>query len=234
MPVENAFEPAPDSSAGRDRLAARLRGFGPVGSLTTLLILLAGPVVEPLGALLALLWAHLSRTPWAELGLVRPRSWIGTALLGLGLGATFKLGMKAIVMPLLGADPINHAYHFLAGNAAALPGMIWDVTVGAGFGEELVFRGFMFERLGKLLGRGAGARATTVLISALWFGAIHYPVQGLAGAEQAVVTGLVFGAVFAATGRLVPLMFAHAGFDLTAVAIIYWDLESRVAHLIFR
>jgi hypothetical protein len=26
----------------------------------------------------------------------------------------------------------------------------------------------------------------------------------------------------------------HAAFDLTALAIIYWDLESKVAHLLFR
>jgi hypothetical protein len=30
------------------------------------------------------------------------------------------------------------------------------------------------------------------------------------------------------------LMCAHAAFDLAALAIIYWDLESRVAHLVFR
>jgi hypothetical protein len=29
-------------------------------------------------------------------------------------------------------------------------------------------------------------------------------------------------------------MFAHAAFDLTALAIIYWNLESKVAHLIFK
>jgi hypothetical protein len=29
-------------------------------------------------------------------------------------------------------------------------------------------------------------------------------------------------------------MCAHAAFDLTAVAIIYWNIESKVAHLIFR
>lgn len=28
-------------------------------------------------------------------------------------------------------------------------------------------------------------------------------------------------------------MIAHAAFDLTAVAIIYWNLESAVAHIIF-
>ena len=30
------------------------------------------------------------------------------------------------------------------------------------------------------------------------------------------------------------LMFAHAAFDLTALATIYWNLESEVAHLFFK
>lgn len=30
------------------------------------------------------------------------------------------------------------------------------------------------------------------------------------------------------------LMFAHAAFDLTALAIIYWDVESEVARLVFK
>jgi hypothetical protein len=29
-------------------------------------------------------------------------------------------------------------------------------------------------------------------------------------------------------------MWANAAFDLTALAIIYWNLESDVAHLVFR
>ncbi len=62
----------------------------------------------------------------------------------------------------------------------------------------------------------------------------HYSVQGLAGAEQAMIVGLVFGTIFAVTGQLWMLMCAHAAFDLTAVAIIYWNLESDVAHLIFK
>ena len=39
---------------------------------------------------------------------------------------------------------------------------------------------------------------------------------------------------FAITGRIWMLMIAHAAFDLTALAIIYWDVESRVAHLVFK
>lgn len=52
--------------------------------------------------------------------------------------------------------------------------------------------------------------------------------------EQATIVGLVFGTIFAVTGRIWMLMCAHAAFDLTAPAIIYWDLESDVAHLVFR
>ena len=68
----------------------------------------------------------------------------------------------------------------------------------------------------------------------MWFGLLHYPVQGLAGAEQATIVGLVYGTIFAITGRIWMLMFAHAAFDVTAVAMIYWNLESDVAHLVFK
>jgi hypothetical protein len=66
------------------------------------------------------------------------------------------------------------------------------------------------------------------------FGAAHYTDQGLAGVEQALITGLVFGTIFANTGRSFFLMCAHAAFDLTALAIIYWDLASKAAHFILR
>ena len=52
--------------------------------------------------------------------------------------------------------------------------------------------------------------------------------------EQATISGLVFGTIMAVTGRIWMLMCAHAAFDLTAYAIIYWDVESAVAHLILR
>jgi membrane protease YdiL (CAAX protease family) len=217
-----------------DPVAARLRGFGPLGILAILIILAGNFVVVPLSAILVLVWARLSRTPWREIGYVRPKSWIGSLAVGIAFGSAFKLLTKAIVMPLLGAPPINEAYHYLAGNPAALPGMLYAVIIGAGFGEETVFRGWMFERFGKLFGSGAWAKTFIVMITSAWFGAIHYPVQGLAGAEQATIFGLIFGTIFAIRGRLFMLMVAHAAFDVTALAIIYWDLESAVAHLIFK
>jgi membrane protease YdiL (CAAX protease family) len=226
---------ADDPPLGRDNpVAGRLRGFGPLGILAIVVILAGNFVFTPLSAVLVLVWAWLSRTPWRQIGYVRPRSWIGSIAIGIVFGGAFKLMMKAVVMPLLGAPAINEAYHYLAGNTAALPGMLFAVIVGAGFGEETVFRGWMFERFGKLFGNGTWAKTLIVLITSAWFGAIHYPSQGLAGAEQATIFGLVFGMIFAIRGRIFLLMVAHAAFDVMAVAIIYWDIESAVAHLIFK
>jgi membrane protease YdiL (CAAX protease family) len=226
-------EPAKDLSSV-DRFAANLRGFGPVGILAIIVILAGNLVVAPLSAVLVLLWARRSHTPWHEIGYVRPHSWARSLIIGILFGSAFKLLMKAIVMPLLGADPINQAYHFLVGNTAALPAMLFAVIAGAGWGEETLFRGYLFERLGKLFGSSAWAKAFIVLLTAVFFGLAHYQVQGLAGVQQATVFGLVFGTIFARTGRLWMLMVAHAAFDLAALAIIYWDLEYEVAHLIFK
>ena len=44
----------------------------------------------------------------------------------------------------------------------------------------------------------------------------------------------VFGTIFAVTHRIFMVMVAHAAFDLMALAIIYWDIETDVAHFIFK
>lgn len=222
-----------DAGTSDDRFAARLRGFGPLGIFAVFVILAGNLVVVPLSALLVLAWVRRSGTSWAAIGYVRPRSWIGGIVVGIAFGSVLKLLMKALVMPLLGANAINQTYHYLAGNAAALPGVLFLVIVGAGFGEETVFRGYLFERIGKLLGSGTGAKAAIVVITSVLFGLAHYADQGLAGTQQATIVGLVFGTIFAITGRIWMLMCAHAAFDLTALALIFWNVESDVAHFVF-
>ena len=165
---------------------------------------------------------------------MRPRSWLRSIAIGLVFGALFKLAMKAVVMPLLGAPAVNASYHYLAANAAALPFVLFVVIIGGGFGEETVYRGFLFERLGKLLGTSTRAKIAIVLITTAVFASGHWWDQGLPGVEQAVFTGLVFGGIYALRGQLFMLMVAHAAFDVMAVALIYWSLEPRIAHLFFR
>lgn len=230
-PGDGVLTPA---SVRGDGFASALRGFGPVGTLATLVVLLGFPILQPLGAVLPLLWAWRSRTPLAELGLSRPRSWAATLALGILCGVAFKLVMKSVVMPLLGAPAVNAAYRHLEGNAAALPAMLFLVVVGAGFGEELLYRGFLFQRLGRLLGRLPAAKAVIVGLTSLYFGLIHLPEQGAPGAEQAAIMAITVGTIYARTGRLWFPIVLHAAFNVTAVLLIYLGLEARVAEIFIR
>jgi CAAX protease family protein len=217
-----------------DNFAARLRGFGPPGILAILIIAAGNFLIAPLGAILVLIWTKISNTAWREIGYVRPRSWIKTIVIGILFGVAFKLVMKAAVMPLVGAPPINQAYQFVTGNSAVIPVMVYTMIIVAGFGEETFYRGWMFERLGKLFGQSVAAKISIVLITTILFASVHYPEQGLPGVDQALCTGLVFGSIFAITGQIFLLMIAHAAFDLTALWMIYYGLETQIAHLIFK
>lgn len=85
-----------------------------------------------------------------------------------------------------------------------------------------------------LFGSSVWARTSIVLFTSVLFGLAHYSNQGIPGVEQATIVGLVVGTMFAVTGQLPMLMIVHAAFDLTALAMIYWNLETGVAHLIFK
>ena len=221
------------AAATDDRFASRLRGFGPLGILAILIILAGNVIIVPLSAILVLIWVKLSNTPWREIGYVRPRSWPKTIVMGIVLGLALKFTMKALVMPLFGAPPVNQAFRFVTGNSAVIPMMIYTMIVVAGFGEETFYRGWMFERLGKLFGKSIAAKIAIVLITSTLFAAVHYPEQGWPGVEQAFVVGLIFASIFAITGQIFLLMITHAAFDLTALWMIYYGLETRIAHLIF-
>lgn len=230
---------APGAPPHDDSFSAQLRGFGIPGMVATIAIVLSGNVfipgtmfVLPISAALVLVWVRLSKTPWAEIGYALPASWLRSLALGIVLGIALKLLMKAIVMPLFGADPVNQAFRHLTGNRALLPAAVW-MMFAAGFGEETVFRGFLFERLRKLFGSGAAATISIVGLTSAWFGLAHYAVQGIAGVQQATIVGVIYAAIYARTRTLWMVMWAHTAFDLTALAIIYWNLESDVAHLVF-
>ena len=216
-----------------EQLAARLRGFGPLGLFAIVVIVFTQLYSVALAAAMVVVWARLSNTPWREIGYTRPKSWAASALGGLVFGVVFKLLMKAVVMPLLGADPVTHVYQYLAGNRAEI---FWFllIVLTAGATEETVYRGYAFERLGKILGSSRWAKVLMIFFTSVWFGWVHYPNRGVDAVEQAAIVGAVFATIFAFRGRLFMLMCAHSAFDLAAYALIYWNLERKVAHWVFR
>jgi membrane protease YdiL (CAAX protease family) len=92
----------------------------------------------------------------------------------------------------------------------------------AAFGEEVVMRGFLFERGRRLLGSGTGAKMLIVLVTSIVFGAGHYSLQGLAGAQNATIMGVMFGVLYVSTGRLWLPVVTHSAFNLAGLTLIYF------------
>ena len=226
--------PVPLPSSGDNRFRAALRGGGVVCVLVILAVLGVTYCFGPrIGAPLVVVWALVANVRWRDLGFRRPKSWPPLIMGGIVAGVASKLLMKAVVMPLLHAPDINPAYQWLVGNTKALPGMLAMVILSAGLGEELIARGFLFERLGKLYGESRGALTGTVLITSTLFGAAHYPEQHWMGVQQAFILAIVDGIIFAVTRQLWFLIVMHAAFDIVACFIIYFGWERAIAHVFF-
>ena len=177
------------TQAQQINFATRLRGVGPVGIAAALIVVGSNLVLAPIGAILVLVWAWLAKMPWRDLGFSRPRSWAITLIAGVIAGVLLKLLLKALVMPLLGAPETNAHFHFIVGNRSAMLSMILASILVGGIAEEILYRGFLFERLGRLLGQSRAATIGIVLLTTT-FASIHIPEQGFYGAVQAAFTGL--------------------------------------------
>ena len=215
-------------------IAQSLRGFGPAGIVAFAAIAAASAAFVPLAAALVIVWTWVSRTPLRNIGLVRPVSWLNGLAIGIALGLAEKFLMKAIVLPLLRAPAVNPMFGDLAHNQRRAIFLVFYMLVGAAFGEELVFRGYMFERLGKLLGTSLFAQIAVVILSTAFFGALHYQ-QGISGIENASIGGLFAAVVYLINRkRLWTVIVMHAAFDLSSLALIYFRLETLIAHSVFK
>jgi membrane protease YdiL (CAAX protease family) len=113
------------------------------------------------------------------------------------------------------------------GRPEALPGLFRDpreaplwvfiAVVGGGFLEELI-RAFVLTRFDLALGRTGLALA--VLVDSAVFGLGHL-YQGVMGAIQSAITGLLFALIFLKRRRAADSIVVHALFDLFGVALAY-------------
>lgn len=98
------------------------------------------------------------------------------------------------------------------------PLWVFAAVVGGGFTEELI-RAFVLTRFDRALGRIGLALA--VIVDTFVFGLGHL-YQGVTGAIQAGVAGLLFALVFLKRRRASDSMVVHALFDLFGVALAYF------------
>ena len=123
----------------------------------------------------------------------------------------------------LGFEPANaHHFEFLQGSLPALIATLVLVAWGtAAFGEEIVFRGFVLQRLERSMGRSTWAAVMAIVLQAAVFGLAHYSA-GWHGIISAGVIALILGTVFVVSGRnLWSMIPAHGIVDTISLIQVY-------------
>jgi membrane protease YdiL (CAAX protease family) len=143
---------------------------------------------------------------WVDVGLRRPRRWWKVPLLlaaGFVLLIVVSSAMQQVILPAIGAQPPNlGAQRAIRGDLAEyLYGAIPVAWGSAAFGEELVVRGFLLDRLVKALGSSrTSALLLAIGLQAALFGAFHL-YQGVGGALLTGTVGLLIGLLWLWGGR---------------------------------
>jgi gamma-glutamylcyclotransferase len=181
-------------------VAVELLAIGAVG-----LIELPVPRAAPLLVLASLsLW--IRDRSWTDAGLRADPGWAGLAAAGLVVGAASQL-----VISIAAGGPVQEQAVAQAGLTAA--SMVLLLQVAAAFASEMVFRGFLIERLEQVASKDAA-----IAISAIAFAWIAG--GGVLAFGGALVAGLGYALLYIAGGRTLVLPIAvHIGFEATAIVI---------------
>jgi hypothetical protein len=180
---------------------------------------------------MALIWLglRLRGEGWSDLGLFLTRPKPATLVRTVGVSVVvFVVALMAFVVGaivaanLFGmpepADPDVYAY--MRGNLPMLLGALAAAYLASSIGEEVIYRGFLINRIASLSGQRHRWKVA-VVASAIVFGLAHYS-WGPAGMVQTGFMGLALGAAYLRVGRrLWVTILAHAYLDTILFVQMY-------------
>jgi hypothetical protein len=158
------------------------------------------------------------------IGLVRYLNWNKTLLVGVACGVAMEVFELFVSQPLLmrwtDKPPDLELFRALHGNIK------WTLIAIAGswlvaFGEEMVYRGYLLNRIAGLLRFTRPAWIIGLIVSSCVFGGGHLG-QGITGQLENAFDGLVLGVIYLACGRnlAVPII-AHGMTDTLDVLLMF-------------
>jgi hypothetical protein len=96
--------------------------------------------------------------------------------------------------------------------------VVWPL---AAFAEEMAYRGYALNRLTDLFGRSALSWALNAALLSVVFGLTH-SAQGVTGILDNVLAGLLFSALYLASGRNLWLpILVHGVVDTSSLVLLY-------------
>jgi membrane protease YdiL (CAAX protease family) len=177
--------------------------------------------------LLMLAWISLRvrKIRWRDIGLKRYRSWRTTLLAGVGAGLLMEAFQLFISQPILvrvlKKQPDLELFRALNGNIKwTLIAMAGAWTLAA-FGEEMVYRGYLMNRVADLMNRTRWAWIVSLIVVHVGFGMAH-AYQGVTGVIDEGLAGLLFGVIYLRTGRNLALpIIAHGITDSIDFLLVF-------------
>jgi membrane protease YdiL (CAAX protease family) len=221
--------------------AARLRGrFGELlqasnwliaGELIVLFALCFARVFPFSVQLLLLAFASLSLwlrgLSWRDVGLSSSKSWWKIAVRAVLAAVLISLIANVLVQPFVDrliSRPLNDPrFANLPGNVKVLLGWLAAVWTIVAFGEEMIFRGYLMNRITDLAGKTRTGWALALLGSSVIFGLAH-GYQGLAGVVSTAEVGVLLGLLFLFSKRnLWANIVCHGAFDSISLIALYYS-----------
>ena len=182
-------------------------------------------ILRPIvGFLIAWLMLRLSSENWRQFGLIKPPSIFLLFIQGTILFFAIKL-LNRQLAPLI-ADWLSFSrgpsiFGYIRGNTTAFLGWVaigWSV---GGFCEELLFRGFLLNKISKLFAHQSIGLAFGIIGQAVLFGLLHL-YQGAFGFVFTFLSALLIGIAYLFCRRnLWPLIIAHGCWNSVAMYGIY-------------
>jgi len=157
----------------------------------------------------------------ADIGLKRPASWMRTFMIGIGFAAIVFVAMY--LSEKAGFRRDLSKFKDVQGNLElAVLGVLY-ASIGAGFYEEFMFRGFLMQGLAMLFGASRSAWIVACVIQGALFGAAH-AYQNALGIAITGTLGILMGLLVLASGRnLWPVIIGHGLFDASRFVLFYFE-----------
>ena len=159
----------------------------------------------------------------------RPKSWWNSVAMAL-LTSLASMFISYFLLKLFRASPFGgpdySRFWVVRGNGKLL--LIWFLLIWTivAFGEEIIGRGFIINRLLIVFGRTFNPRFLAIVVSAVIFGSVHF-YQGVAGVVDNTCTGIIFGALYLNQGRSLWSNFLSHGF-IDSILVLMFYFGARI------
>ena len=169
-----------------------------------------------------------TRSPLADLGIRCPERPLRLLLLSLVLGVGMNAFGRTFLWPTLyrvfGPRDLRYL-GAIEGNLDVVLGLLPLIWLSAAICEEIVYRGFIQQRLERVFGGSIVGNIAAVIITSAVFAANH-AVQGTSGVIQTFIVSCVLGAIFIRSRHnLLLLILIHGVWDTFSVTVMYLGLK---------